>query len=177
MSEPTKGLRVRVENFTVGHGQSDNMLGMNTPSGYTSDEQAAVNATYINWLIETDERRREQAAKRAVSQDDLMVDLGNLGGSEKKFTAMMRELDTVRNEAYEDMVEDFINTFNNVVLQGIDPLVAIYALSQALAIVLGFALRANLPFAIAQAILTQQMKSATASEKMVRVITAPAGRG
>lgn len=168
---------MRVENFIVGHGQSDNMLGMISATGYTSDEQAKTNATYINWLIETDERRREQSEKRASSSHDLMVDLGNLEGTERKFTAIMQQLETVQNSAYEDMVEEFIQSFNHIVLQGIDPLTALYAMSQGFAIVLGFALRANLPFSIAQSILTQQMKSATASEKMVRVITQPAGRG
>jgi hypothetical protein len=176
MAEPTQGLRLTPCTMTTGHGESDWFLSMNTAQG-VSEEQVRINATYLNWLIETDERRREQTAKRAASPDDLMVDMGNLGDTEKKFTAMMHQLESVQNQAYEDMVEDFIQGFNHVVIQGIDPLVAVYAMSQAFAIVLGFALRANLPFPIAQSILHQQMKSATASEKMVRVITQPAGRG
>lgn len=174
MSEPTKGLYVTAEATERGHIRVEV-----TSVDYAADQksQAVVDATYINWLIETDERRREQSAKRAASPDDLMVDLGNLEGTERKFTAILQQLDSTQNQAYEDMVEEFIQSFNHIVLQGIDPLTAVYAMSQGFAIVLGFALRANLPFSIAQSILTQQMKSATASEKMIRVITQPVGHG
>lgn len=169
MSEPTKALRVEVVD------NDRDSFCLQGPWG--NNTQAEIDAAYINWLIETDERRREQAAKKAASPGDLIVDLGNLERTERKFTALLQHLDTVQNEAYESMVEDFIQTFNNVVLQGIDPLMAVYAMSQGFAIVLGFALRANLPFSIAQTILSQQMRSATSSEQMVRVITSPAGRG
>lgn len=174
MSEPTKGLYVTAEATERGHIRVEV-----TSVDYAADQksQAVVDATYINWLIETDERRREQSAKRAASPDDLMVDLGNLEGTERKFTAILQQLDTVQNEAYESMVEDYLGVLNNIILQGIDPLLAIYAFSQGLAIALGFALRANLPLSIAQTILTQQMKSATAAERMVRIITQPAGHG
>lgn len=173
MSEPTNGLRVHAQ-VTPDGGAS---VHVSTTDYKHAFDMAKIDANYINWLIETDERRREQSAKRAASPNDLMVDMGNLEGTERKFTAMLKELDSGRSQAYEDMVEEFIQSFNHIVLQGIDPLVAIYAMSQGFAIVLGFALRANLPFAIAQSILAQQMKSATASERMVRVITQPSGHG
>jgi hypothetical protein len=178
MAEPTPGVRLETYVIATDNAAHDGVYFRPAGADYCGNEdQANVDATYINWLIETDERRREQSAKRAAAPGDLMVDLGNLEGTEKKFTAMIAALDSAQNQAYEDMVEEFIQSFNHIVIQGIDPLIAVYAMSQGLAIVLGFALRANLPFSIAQTILTQQMKSATASERMVRVITAPAGRG
>lgn len=130
---------------------------------HTTAEQREVDIEYINWLIETDEKRRELLAKVQSRPEDLMVDLGNMARS---------NLDGIALDAtYESMTEDFIQTFNNIVLQGIPPINAVFSLSQAFAIVLGFALRANMPFEIAKALITQVMKSATASEQMVRVIT------
>lgn len=227
--DPTKGLRVRVENFTVGHGQTDNMLGMVSETGYTSDEQAAANAahinrllavdeirnaerqqstqpvskemmaglrldvwdeelsftteahsvkmtplwlaqdqmevyvTYINWLIETDEKRREHMAKQHAGAQDILVDMGDM---------TRVDLDSIQLDlAYESMTEDMIQTVNHIILQGIEPIKALFSMSQAFAIVMGYALRANMPFEVARALITQVMKSATASEQMVRIIT------
>lgn len=157
--EPTAGLRLERDE----QGGFFLKVGNKLAPYICNDEQAEVDATYINWLIETDEKRREQLAKIQGSPQDLMVDLGNMSRV---------NLDNIALDAtYESMTEDFIQTFNNIVLQGIPPINAVFSLSQAFAIVLGFALRANMPFEIAKALITQVMKSATAAESMVRVVT------
>jgi hypothetical protein len=129
----------------------------------SSDEQRAADVEYINWLLETDQKRREHLEKLHAGGQDLLVDMGNMTGV---------NLDNIRMDVdYEEMTEDIIQTVNHIILQGVPPIKALFSMSQAFAIVLGFALRANMPFEIARNLITQVMNSATASEKMVRVIT------
>lgn len=155
---PTAGMRVDVDEGKEG---SDKVYFVHT--GRVTLEQATVDANYINWLIETDEKRREHLEKVQGRPEDLLVDLGDM---------TRVNLDNIALDAtYESMTEDFVQTFNNVVLQGIPPINGVFSMSQAFAIVLGFALRANMPFEIAKALITQVMKSATAASQMVRVIT------
>jgi len=154
-SGPTKGLRLH----TIAM-EDDKVVISST--AYNGEEQAERDTTYINWLIETDEKRREHLAKQQAGGQDILIDLGDMTTS---------DLDIALDTEYESMTEDFIQTFNNVVLQGIEPIKGVFSMSQAFAIVLGYALRANMPFQLARDMLTQVMKSATASEKMVRVIT------
>lgn len=154
--EPTKGLRLH----TVAM-EDDKVLISST--AYHGDSQADADVTYINWLIQTDEKRREHIAKQSAGSQDLLIDMGDM---------TRVDLDGIRlDEAYESMTEDFIQTANNIIIQGIPPINAIFSMSQAFAIVLGYALRANMPFEVAKALITQVMKSATASEQMVRIIT------
>jgi 16S rRNA A1518/A1519 N6-dimethyltransferase RsmA/KsgA/DIM1 with predicted DNA glycosylase/AP lyase activity len=156
MAEPTKGLRLNVLYM-----EDDSTVV--TTQGYQGDAQATVDVTYINWLIETDEKRREHLSKQAAGAQDILVDMGDM---------TQASLDQVVLDAdYESMTEDIIQNVNHIILQGIAPMTALYSMSQAFAIVLGYALRANLPWPMAQAILTQVMKSAQAAEKMVRIIT------
>lgn len=130
---------------------------------HTTARQRAVDIEYINWLIETDEQRRAHIAKQSAGSQELLVDLGDMTRA---------TLDSIQMDAaYEEMTEDLIQTFNNIVLQGIPPIKAVFSLSQAFAIVLGFALRANMPFDLARNLITQVMNSATSAEKMVRIIT------
>lgn len=170
--QPTNGLRVEVvvEPACRDHGdiaRLESKRGTYAADPFQSTQaeisQAGVDGVYLNWLIETDERRRAAQAAEAAKPSDLIVDMGNLGDS---------RIDRIPlNEDYEAMVEDFIGTFNNAVLQGIRPMTAIYAMSQAFAVVLGFGLRANMPWAAAQEILKQQMQSATAASREVKIIT------
>lgn len=155
--EPTKGLVVEAVMDTNGSGF---LRSVNTYP-YAHD-QALTDASYINWLIQTDQKRREHLAKQHAGSQDILIDLGDMTAA---------DLDIALDAEYESMTEDFIQTFNNVVIQGIEPIKGIFSMSQAFAIVLGYALRANMPFQLARDMLTQVMKSATASEKMVRVIT------
>lgn len=156
--QPTQGMRMDVDEGKEG---AETVYFVHT--GRATLEQARVDAVYLNWLIETDERRRAAQAAEAAKPSDLIVDMGNLGDS---------RIDRIPlNEDYEAMVEDFIGTFNNAVLQGIRPMTAIYAMSQGFAVVLGFGLRANMPWAAAQEILKQQMQSATAASREVKIIT------
>lgn len=162
--QPTPGLRLRTAQMTTGHGESDTFMYV-MGAEYRGDcaPQAEVDASYINGLIEADERRREHAARQAAGAQDLLVDLGNLQHASLDQIAL--------DPDYESMVEDFLQTFNNIVIQGVKPIKAIFSFSQAFAIALGCCLKANLPWPVAQALLTQIMKSASASEKMIKVIT------
>jgi len=156
--QPTRGLRLVFEpgitglKFVVGDGS--------TP--YPEDN-GTVDMAYINWLIETDELRQQAQAKRASSPGDLLVDMGDLTRSRVEKVPLDGD--------YEAMVEDYLDGFNHIILQGIPPMTAVYAMSQAFALVLGYALRANLQWPVAQKIITEIMNSASAAEKMVRPIT------
>lgn len=166
---PTKGLRIEVEvdKADRDHGDITFLAVRQYAAGaYVSTpaeaNQAKVDAAYINWLIETDEKRREQMTKVHSGGQDILVDMGDMSRV---------NLDIPLDADYESMTEDIIQNVNHIILQGIEPIKALFSMSQAFAIVLGYALRANMPFEIAKALITQTMKSATASEKMVRIIT------
>lgn len=156
---PTPGLRLeRLEDGSIAL-----VMGAKLAPYIANDDQVETDLEYMNWLLETDERRQEKLASIQGTQRDLLVDLGDMTRA---------NLDSIKMDAtYESMTEDFLETFNNIVLQGIPPITAVFSLSQAFAIVLGYALRANMPFDIAKSLITQVMKSATAAEQMVRVIT------
>lgn len=160
---PTKGIRISFDAaegfvFLTTEEHEVKMMELNV-----SDEQTTTDVAYINWLIETDEKRREHLAKIHAGGQDILVDLGDM---------TRVDLDAIQLDAdYESMTEDIIQNVNHIILQGIDPIKAIFSMSQAFAIVLGFALRANMPFEVAKALITQIMKSATASEQMVRIVT------
>lgn len=171
MANPTKGIRVAV--VEDGEGQTriqvvereQEEYGVHVDyENYPDNKQRAdVDVTYINWLIETDEKRREHLEKLHAGGQDVLVDMGNMTHA---------SIENIPLDAdYESMVEDMLQGFNHVVMQGITPIRALYAMSQAFAIVLGYALRANMPWPVAQAILTTVMKSANAAEKMVRHVT------
>lgn len=167
---PTKGLRVEVEvdKADRDHGDITFLTVRQYAVGaYVSTpaeaNQAKVDAAYINWLIETDEKRREHLAKQSAGAQDILVDMGDM---------TRVNLDNIAlDQDYESMTEDIIQNVNHIILQGIEPIKALFSMSQAFAIVLGYALRANMPFAVAKALVTQVMKSATASEQMIRIIT------
>lgn len=163
--EPTKGLRVTVNADAAPSEVVAVQALIYGEYGEDNDgtEQAKVDAAYINWLIETDEKRREHLAKIQGGAQDILVDMGDM---------TRVNLDDIQLDAdYESMTEDIIQNVNHIILQGIEPIKAVFSLSQAFAIVLGFALRANMPFEVAKALITQVMKSATHAESMVRIIT------
>lgn len=158
--EPTVGMRLNYDRTTGDFLMSP---GEKMITLHVSDDQHDANVTYINWLIETDEKRREHLAKQHAGAQDILVDMGDM---------TRVDLDSIQLDlAYESMTEDVIQTVNHIILQGIEPIKALFSMSQAFAIVMGYALRANMPFDVAKALITQVMKSATASEQMVRIIT------
>lgn len=159
---PTKGMRAQANSEIVGHGQSDWVVSINV-GNYSTEKLAQVNAAYINWLLETDEKRRAHLAKQAAGAQDVLVDMGDMTRATLEGLQLGPD--------YESMTEDYIQNVNHIILQGIPPIMALYSFSQAFAIALGYALRANMPFDVAKAMITQVMKSATAAEKLVRVIT------
>ncbi|HSV90941.1 MAG TPA: hypothetical protein VLH80_07560 [Nitrospiraceae bacterium] len=161
MSEPTKGLQLSLEDdqllFTTTESETKMMPLL------LSEEHMQVNVTYINWLLQTDQKRREHLEKLHAGGQDILVDMGDMTRA---------NIDSIELDAdYESMTEDIIQNVNHIILQGIEPIKALFSMSQAFAIVLGYALRANMPFEVAKALLTQVMNSATASEKMIRIIT------
>lgn len=164
--DPTPGLRVEVDkshSHGMGGGIDTVVFAIRPYDAYgPSAAQAKIDAAYINWLVQTDELRRKHLATLHAGGQEILVDLGDM---------TRVNLDIALDADYESMTEDIIQTFNHIVLQGIEPIKAVFSLSQAFAIVLGFALRANMPFEIAKALITQVMNSATASEKMVRIVT------
>lgn len=171
LGQPTPGLRVTVDNDYDGEG--DNIVCVSgvdygqVASGDTPTvAQAHVDAAYINGLIEADERRRGHLTRQANSPEgagDLLVDMGDMTNASLNHVAL--------DAAYEAMVEDIIGNVNHIVMQGETPIKAVFAMSQAFAIVLGYALRANMNFDVAKAMITQVMRSATKNEKLLRIIT------
>jgi hypothetical protein len=80
---------------------------------------------------------------------------------------------------YEDMVEEFIETFNHGVTQGVPPEWSLFAFTQAYAITLGQCLRAGLPYKEAAKFLRAIIENANLSETMVKqvsILTTPGNR-
>lgn len=175
--QPTPGLRIEVRVDPAGRDHGD-ILYIATKDGQYNAQprphfskpaeitQAGIDAVHINNLLEADERRRAHFTRQANAPDgqhDLMVDLGDMSAANFNQIALDAE--------YEAMVEDIIGNVNHIVLQGTPPIRAVFAMSQAFAIVLGYALRANMNFDVAKAMITQVMQSATKNEKLLRIIT------
>lgn len=169
--QPTPGLRVDVGSDYGGPGANvvcvfDVDYGLSFDGDTPGATQARVDADHINALLEADERRRAHLLRQATApegQHDLMVDLGDMTRASLNQIALDAE--------YEAMVEDIIGNVNHIVLQGVPPIRAVFAMSQAFAIVLGYALRANMNFDVAKMMITQVMKSATKNEQLLRIIT------
>lgn len=96
-------------------------------------------------------------------QQDVVINIGDMTRANP---------DRVKLDAgYEAMVEDIIGNFNHIVAQGIDPMTALFAMTQAYAVVLGCCLRANMDFEVAKKLQIMVMKNAQAASKAVRIIT------
>ncbi|OLB83113.1 MAG: hypothetical protein AUI15_36635 [Actinobacteria bacterium 13_2_20CM_2_66_6] len=170
MAEHTKGLRLQVCQdrqssarpvFKVGVGTDDLLLTIyRGKQGY---RQAELDADYLNTLIEQDEARQASFQRLQSTGEDLLVNVGNMSGASLDQCPV--------NAEYEAMVQDYLDTFNHAVSQGVAPIRAVYAFCQGFAITLGCCLRADLPFEVARQLVAMVMKTATASEKMVRQIT------
>lgn len=153
----TKGLKVEPRHAESGY----SLVGSWKPG--VKGKQVKVDAAYINRLIAEDEARQGAYQKLQKSDEDLLVNLGNLGN------ARLEQVEL--NSEYELMVEDFLDTFNHAVTQGVAPIRAVYAMCQGFGITLGCALRADLPFPVAKALVQMILTTASAQEKMLRSIT------
>lgn len=158
--KPTAGLRVRPtddEHMDVWYLESE-QWGTDGPSA----DQAIIDAAYINQLLEEAEQRNLHL-KRPEDTGDLMVDLGDLTNA--------RLGTMVQDEAFEMQVIDYIDTFNNAVIQGIPPFRAMRAMAHAFSVVIANCMRAGLHTQIAAAVLEGVIAATKAAGKHVKVIT------
>jgi hypothetical protein len=95
--------------------------------------------------------------------DDLVVSLGDMS------TSSPEKVDL--DDDFEAMVEDFMGTFNNIVIQGITPMKALLAFASAFALILGCCVKAGLRPSVGGKLIGMVVKNADASSKAVRVIT------
>jgi len=165
MAEHTKGLRFKPT--VVGNEGSRNrsvILVLEYEMKFKeASRQAKVDAAYLNDLIEQDEARQAAFQQLQKTDEDLLVNVGDMTNAHLGQCHV--------NAEYEAMVQDYLDTFNHAVSQGVAPIRAVYAFCQGFAITLGCCLRANLGFEVAKQLVTMVMRTATASEKMVRHIT------
>ena len=96
-------------------------------------------------------------------QDDLVVNLGDMSASSPEQVKL--------DEDFESMVEDFMGTFNNIIIQGITPMKALFAFASAFALILGCCVKAGLRPAVGGKLMGMIIKNAEASAKSVRIIT------
>lgn len=95
-------------------------------------------------------------------QADIIVPIGDLSRA---------NLDAIPfDENYEKMTEDFIDTFNHGVTQGMPPQTGLFAFGSAFAVVLGCAIRAGLPQAQVGKLLMMIGRNAAVSSKMVQIL-------
>jgi len=105
-------------------------------------------------------------------ENDLFVPLGNLTG---KSIAHLREVldrgdpQVLRN--YEELTEDFIQTFNHAVTQGVPVEWVLFSFTQAFAITMGQCLRAGLSYPEAAKFLKVIMDNARMSKDLVQQVT------
>lgn len=110
-------------------------------------------------MTETDEDR-EPPTKPS---DDLFVNIGDLS---------VTRLDGVKIDAnQEDMVEDYLDGFNQMVLQGMPPVKALFAMAQAFGLTLGYCLRCGLHPADGRKILGMLIEQSKTSAQEVRIAT------
>lgn len=108
----------------------------------------------------------------AEGADDLFVPLGNLSGTTlAELRAVLERQDPTVLQNYEEMVEDYIKTFNHAVTQGVPPEWALFAFTQAYAITLGQCLRAALPYTEAAKFLRTIIENAQLSKELVQQVT------
>lgn len=97
--------------------------------------------------------------------DDLFVSIGDLSQT---------RLDGVQIDVnQEEMVEDYIEGFNSMVLQGMPPIKALFAMAQAFGLTLGYCLRAGLHPKDGRKMLGMLIKTSTDASKSVAIATGP----
>jgi len=101
--------------------------------------------------------------RQVVGADDLFVSIGDLSG---------QRLDGVHvDENQETMVEDYVEGFNQMVLQGMSPAKALFAFAQAFGLTLGYCLRAGLHPADGRKMLGMLITESKTAAKSVAIAT------
>lgn len=100
--------------------------------------------------------------KQNQEKADILVPIGSQASATKERVQF--------DDNYEAMAEDFIDTFNNGVTQGMFPLQALYAQASAFSITLGCFIRAGLSQAEVGKLLMMVGRNAAVSSKMVQII-------
>jgi hypothetical protein len=96
-------------------------------------------------------------------QDDLFVSIGDLSGT---------RLAGVQVDAnQEDMVEDYIDGFNQMVLQGMPPIKALFAMAQAFGLALGYCIRCGLHPADGRKLLGMLIQQSKTESQNVKIVT------
>jgi hypothetical protein len=88
-------------------------------------------------------------------------------GDQSKYS---KEKDVKFDENYEDMAEDFIDTFNHGVNQGMLPIQVIYSMASAFSIVLGCFIRAGIKQAEVGKLLMMVGRNAAVSSQAVQIV-------
>lgn len=95
--------------------------------------------------------------------DDVFVTIGDLSQT---------RLDGVKIDAnQEEMVEDYIEGFNQMVLQGMPPVKALFAFAQAFGLTLGYCIRAGLHPADGRKLLGMLIEQSKVESKNVKIVT------
>lgn len=98
-----------------------------------------------------------------LPQDDLFTPIGDLSTT---------RLDGVQLDGNQyEMVEDYIDGFNHMVLQGMPPVKALFAMAQAFGLTLGYAIRCGLDPADGRKMLGMLLEQSNQSAKEVKIIT------
>jgi hypothetical protein len=85
-------------------------------------------------------------------------------------SAYSKEKDVKFDTNYEDMAEDFIDTFNNACNQGMLPIQVLYSQASAFSIVLGCFIRAGLKQAEVGKLLMMVGRNAAVSSQSVQIV-------
>lgn len=108
----------------------------------------------------------EQALEQPAEQrpeDDIFVSIGDLSKT---------PLDGVKMDANQEaMVEDFIDGFNNMVLQGMPPVKALFAFAQAFGLTLGYCIQCGLSSRDGRRILGMLIEQSKNAATTVKIMT------
>lgn len=160
----SESLDVRVEYSSVGPSMvicpSCGLMGPapveDVPVNHKADCMLVAARVALGRVREAEERTAK------LHGDDLLVNLGDMREADEKVPL---------DKNYESMVEDYIADFNQMVSQGVLPMHAFFAMSQAFAIIWGSCIRAGLRSTVGHRIMQMIMRNADASSKMIKVIT------
>jgi hypothetical protein len=104
-----------------------------------------------------------EAPKMPIGQDDVLVSLGDMSKSKLE--------DVTAGKNFEAIALDYIATFNGAITQGVNPLKALVAMTQATTIVMGNCLRAGLRPGIALGLIKAMLERAQKASTEVHIIT------
>jgi len=116
-------------------------------------------------MKKTDEKNDDDTARLDGTDpsDDLFVTIGDLSKT---------PLNGVKLDAnQEDMVEDFIESFNQAVLQSMPPVKVLFAFAQAFGLTLGYCIRAGLSPADGRKLIGMLIQQSKDEAKAVKIVT------